>query len=164
MLGPNHEHFKSEARKGRAFGEAYIAARLTFEGLPAKLEPLELAETPWEKHRFRGQRDVRVKGFQIEVKSSSYEFTTDITKWPFGEAFVIDLNRWDTMKEKPLAVVFVSQVNHATLFVWAQPELWWVKRIYDTREERQRSKLEICARKADLKQWSELVKALKEAA
>jgi hypothetical protein len=68
----------------------------------------------------------------LEVKSRNLNFSSDPSSYPYGTAFVDTVNGWNSKKEKPLAVILVSQKTSEMLVAPVSTEnLWSTTSLYD---------------------------------
>jgi hypothetical protein len=124
VAGPDHEEFRQRAASAHAW-ELWVGAMLLETGLPVQVPLLELAETPYEAERFIEQNDVLCGGWIIEVKTRTFPFTC-AKDFPHPTAFTCAVKRWDARKEKPIAVVIVSQPTQVALAVSATMKGWTI--------------------------------------
>jgi len=105
--------------------------RLLVEGLPIQLDPDRdvYRPDPSGVSAFSDETDILVGGeYRIEVKSSSYSFTSP-EDWPFPwGAYLWSKPRWDEAKVKPHAYVLYSEPTGGLLAVNGNSCNEWIVR------------------------------------
>lgn len=162
MNGPDHQAFLANLVKGQR-AEVVVALRLLLLGLTVRLDPRreDLRPTPAGYSRFSDDTDILVEGcYRVEVKSSTYRFTSP-EDWPFPwGAYMWAKARWDEAAEHPHAFVLFSEPTGAALAVNgdSHPE-WFVTENNDHRRERL-SKPILCAPPHLIRPFDELTRYL----
>lgn len=123
------ENFAERATKGYAY-ELLVAQYFSDSGCDVTHEPLKIREigekiSPYTK----GQKDLSVNGFTLEVKSRTLEFSEE--SYPYATVFVETVDGFKKKTKKPDFYVFVSQKTGCMLFLRTDPESWSVKKTFD---------------------------------
>lgn len=163
LPGPDHEAFLRDLVKGQR-AEIIVGFALLCAGLTVRLDPRRdtLRDTPSGYDDFADDTDVLVGGsYRIEVKSSTYTFTTP-DDWPFPwGAYLWSRPRWETARIKPDAYVLYSETTGAMLAVSGKSSGEWIVRT--SRDSRRNGwpTEKLCAPRHLIRPFSELVGALK---
>ena len=106
----------------------YVAERLNSVGVPCEATEMVFRNSISDIQSFsENDKDIllhRTPGY-IDVKSRNLSFTSDPSSYPYSTAFVDTVNGWYQKKEKPVAVVLVSQKTSEMLVIPTTSEPYW---------------------------------------
>ncbi len=120
-------NFVSELAVGHVWATK-VADYLNSHGVACRVTEMRVAQTPEEIPEFtENEKDIELihmSGY-IEVKSRNLHFTSDPESFPHAYPFVDTKSGWEAKKQKPVAVVMISQVTGEMLVVRTTTEKYW---------------------------------------
>lgn len=139
----------------------YVADALNDRGVRCEVTEMEICKDLEDAKRFADEKDIifnDMPGY-LDVKSKAMRFNSDPDSFPYTTAFVDTEHGWNQKKEKPLAVILVSQFTKEMLVVPPSTSSTWkpvrkrdrIRNIWD-------NFLQI--RKSDLRRFDDLVQWL----
>jgi len=121
------EKFEEQLAIGSRWAD-FVADYLNSQGVVCEATPMKIAQTPEEIKEFtRNDKDITFKYLpgNLEVKSRSFGFSPSLNWFPQSPTFVDTVSGWSQKKEKPRAVITVSQVTKAMAVFPAETEPNW---------------------------------------
>ena len=108
----------------------YVAGVLQSRGVKCSAPDIQIATTNSEReYMTRHEKDIVFdwNDETLEVKSSSRDFTSDCSQYPYQSLFVDTVFSFDSKIVKPLAYVFVSQKVKGLLCLSPKSKNHWRK-------------------------------------
>lgn len=158
----NDELFFKELATGNKWAQ-FVASHLNSVGVPCYTPEGKVRSHISEISSFsENEKDIVFTDMSghLEVKSRNLSFGDSVESYPYDSAFVDTLDGWNKKKEKPLAVVLVSQKTSSMLVVPVSSSGSWGS---ESKYDRVRGIFEtwITVNREYLKPMSELVSWLK---
>ena len=119
----NDKLFREQIGTGRRW-EAYVAHQLIINGLEVSVPRFEVRPHVSERKRYRDVRDMVVEGRDVEVKSSTRDFSKPFD-FPFDPMFV-DTREKIESKGAPFAFLIVSQESGCILAIPGKTREEWI--------------------------------------
>ena len=107
-----------------------VAKRLNDNGVNCEATEVKIARNNEERDQMtKFEKDIIFDWSDkcLEVKSSTRDFTDDISTYPFSSLFVDTVSGFDAKAEKPVAYVLISQISGGIVCISPKPYDKWVK-------------------------------------
>lgn len=121
------EQFVEQLTIGSSWAQ-FVADYLNEQGVLCEATPMRVAQTPEEIKEFtETDKDITFKHLpgNLEIKSRSFGFSPSLKWFPQNPTFVDTVSGWSQKKEKPRAVITVSQITKAMVVFPAETQPHW---------------------------------------